>query len=392
MKDNAVALIERAQTLARTVEARAQEIDALDRLPDWLIADLRASGLIETVVPECYGGHEMGLDTLAEIVLLFGAACPSVAWAVAFYIGHNWIHCLAPEQAQREIYADRSYVLTAGTLAPLYKLRPVEGGYIANGRTPWASGLPHAEWVMNAGMIEGRDAQGPMTFFVPTDEARPIDNWSVAAMRATGSHDVALEDVFVPAHRVFSTAELMQGGTPGSKLHRNPLYALPVMPVTLCYVLPVLVGALRGAADAFVALTRMRTLKVINVFPSAKKSTASEAQQSAQMRVGRGQAAASLAEGMLREFVAEVMKPDTAFDTERRVSLTARAALIAEFCRDTVNSLMAGAGASAYRDSSPMQRYFRDINMLCNHAALDAEPATVSYGRVVLGLPFEGVA
>src|SRR5882757_7270721 len=218
-KPSPAILIGRARTIASKVAAQAEEIDASDRLPDWLIAELRASGLVKTLVPECYGGHELGLDTMIEIILPFAAACPSVGWVVAFYIGHNWLHCLVPEEMQRELYAGSGCVLTAGAMTPLFKLRPVEGGYIANGRGPWASGLPHAEWVMNAGFVEGREAAGPVTFFVPQQDARLVENWSVAGMRATGSHDVAVDEKFVPEHRVVSTMEMMRGKTPGTKLH-----------------------------------------------------------------------------------------------------------------------------------------------------------------------------
>lgn len=389
-KSGAAILIERARTLANKVAAHAEEIDASDRLPDWLVAELRASGLVETLVPQCYGGHELGLDTMIEIVLPFAAACPSVGWVVAFYIGHNWLHCLVPEKMQRELYADTRCVLSAGAMTPLFKLRPVEGGYIANGRGPWASGLPHADWSMNAGFVEGREAAGPVTFFVPRQDYRLVENWSVTAMRATGSHDVAVEEKFVPEHRIISTMEMMRGGTPGSKLHSNRMYALPVWPVTLCYVLPVLVGALRGAADAYVGLAKKRTLNFVNM-SAANQSAALAGSQSALMRVGRGQAAASLAEGMLRDFVARVIEPDAPMEPKHRIAFRTQAALIGEFCQSTINKLMSGAGASAFRENSPLQRYFRDVNMLANHAALDTEPATEAYGKVVQGLPFEGI-
>jgi hypothetical protein len=45
-----------------------------------------------------------------------------------------------------------------------------------------------------------------------------------------------------------------------------------------------------------------------------------------------------------------------------------------------------GAGAKAYYDESPIQRFQRDIETIKGHVVFDIDRASVQYGRVALGL------
>ena len=160
-------LVGRARTIAARWTGRAAEIDSASKLPDALIAEWTDAGLIATMVPKRWGGYELGLDTASEIIRTFAAICPSAAWVLAFYIGHNWIHCQFPEAAQDEIFANGPSPRSAGVLAPLFKLRPVEGGYRITGRNSWNSGSPHADWIMSSGMVMGEGAPAPIPVIMP---------------------------------------------------------------------------------------------------------------------------------------------------------------------------------------------------------------------------------
>ena len=74
-------------------------------------------------------------------------------------------------------------------------------------------------------------------------------------------------------------------------------------------------------------------------------------------------------------------------DPVTRARLKAQGAMLTEFCSNGINELVAAAGANAYRNDSPMQRYFRDINMMRVHATLDATRSTETLGELLLGLP-----
>lgn len=377
-------LIERAREIAVDVAREAPNTDRNGFIADSLITSFCDAGFMETLVPKRYGGHELDYRTMAGIVSAIAPSCTSTAWVLAFYIGHNFIHALFPQESQDEVFGDRPFALTPGTLAPNYSLKKVAGGYVANGRSSWNSGSSRADWILCNGLIrEEGQPPVPRCFLVPVSDVAIIPNWDVAGMRGTSSHDVELNEVFVPEYRTTDTVALLEGKAPGAAIHPNPLYSKPLLPFTMGEVMPVVVGAYRGAADEFRRLVEQRT----TTFTSTKVA----GMQTAQIRVGKAQAGAAMAELMLKGFTD--MLSDTPLDELRsinvRAAIKAQCALITDYCCEGISEMMLGAGAAAYRNDSPMQRYFRDINMLHVHGFLDLDTAAQTYGRVLMGLPTE---
>ncbi len=376
-------LIGRARELAPLFATRALQEEAKRSPLDETVQDLIGSGILATLTPRRYGGHELGVDTMAEITRIFSEACPSTGWIAAFYMGAAWRALMFPEQAQREIFADKPYMLCAGQAAPLNRVSRVPGGYRITGQTPWSSGSVHAEWITFVGvLIEEGVAPSPLAFLVPRADTHLVDTWFVAGMRGTGSNDMRVDDVFVPEYRTASFALAMSGATPGQTLHANPMYSKPFLPFAMTEVVPVLVGAMRGAANAFLRRTQERQGTISGVKAAGK--------QAAQMRLARTFARADAAEILLadylRIFIAD--RPEQA-DLQDRCGMKLKAAFITDLCRDGINDIVRGIGGDGFRDASPLQRYFRDVNMLAVHAFLDIDTAAESYGRMALGLPPE---
>ena len=376
-------LIGRAGELAPVLAARAARTEANKALLDESLADLVDSGVLATLTPACYGGHEAPIATMSAITRRLSAACPSTGWVTAFYMGAAWRLQTFSPAAQREMFADKPYVLSAGQAAPLREVKRVTGGYLISGRTPWGSGSVHAEWINFMGvLVEDGAAPQPLSFIVPRAETTLIENWNVAGMRGTGSNDLQAEEVFVPEYRATSLLQTLEGATPGQAAHENPQYQLPFIPFLMCEVVPVLVGGLRGAAEAFVERVRHRAGTISGV-----KAAGSQA---AQMRLARGLAAADAAEILMNDYLDRysARRPERNELSERTL-MKLKAAYLTDLCRNAVNDLARGFGGDGFRDDSPLQRYFRDLNMLAVHAFLDIDTAAETYGRMVLGLPLE---
>ena len=300
-----------------------------------------ASEILATLTPRRYGGHELGVDVMAEITRIWSEACPSTGWVGAFYMGAAWRALMFSEQAQKEIFAAKPYKLCAGQAAPLREVKRVSGGYVITGQTPWSSGSVHAEWITFVGVL--------------------------------------IEDGAPPAPLVFLA---MSGATPGQALHGNPMYCKPFLPFAMTEVVPVLVGAMRGAANAFLRRTQERQGTISGVKAAGKPA--------AQMRLARAIARADAAETLLDAYLKLFMadRPEQA-DLFDRSGMKLKAAFITDLCRDGINDIVRGIGGDGFRDALPLQRYFRDVNMLAVHAFLDIDTAAESYGRMTLGLPPE---
>jgi len=375
-------LIERAQALTKLVASRAEETEQHGFVAPEVIEEFCNAGFMKILVPKRYGGHELGVDAMAKVVRTIAPSCTSTAWVLAFYIGHNLLHALFPEESQEEAFSERSFALTPGTFAPSYELRPTEGGYVASGRSSWNSGSASAEWFMCGGLVKEEGQQPVLRFFlVPRADAEVVENWNVAGLRGTSSHDLVLGGVFVPEYRAIDALDVLNGTSPGAALHSNPLYSLPVMPFIVGEILPVAVGTYRAAAEEFQRVTADRLLSDTGARATTK--------QTARIHLGRGQAGADLADSMLDSYLEMLRDTDISVlaDPMTRAKLKAQGAMITEFCGNGINELVAAAGANAYRNTSPMQRYFRDINMMRVHATLDANRSTETYGELLLGLP-----
>src|SRR5262245_66576019 len=84
-------------------------------------------------------------------------------------------------------------------------------------------------------------------------------------MRASGSNSVRIANAFVPAHHVgylapglASTPESMADGTPGTRLHGNPMYLGRLAgPFHATLVVPI-IGAARAALEEYEAVHSTR--------------------------------------------------------------------------------------------------------------------------------------
>jgi 3-hydroxy-9,10-secoandrosta-1,3,5(10)-triene-9,17-dione monooxygenase len=372
-------LIGRARELQPVIAARA-EATALNRAPlDETIKDLCDAGFFRMMSPKRFGGYELHVDTLTEVCRLIAAACPSTGWVTSFYIGHNWLHAVFPEKSQEEVFAAGPYALSSGQVAPTAKGVRVPGGFEISGRQGWSSGVAHADWVFFTGIVsaEGEEPH-PYMFCVPRAQVEVIDTWHIAGMQGTGSRDVAVEKLFVPEHHAVSFVQLMDGSHPGGKIHANPLYKLPVTTALSFEVMPVVAGALRGAADAFVKIISNRVQSYTGQSYAEKPA--------AQMRAGRAYALADALDSLTRDAARTVVAIDRPLEPVERAELRMRSSYMTYMACEGVNDIIHGAGADSFRDASPLQRYFRDLNVLRTHGGLDVEPTSELYGKVKMGV------
>src|SRR6185369_12537477 len=114
-----------------------------------------------------------------------------------------------PEPLAREIYGDPRAV-TGGVFAPFGTATPAGDAYRVSGRWPFASGSEHCTWLMGGALVrDGGPPRARMMLF-PAADVRIVDTWTVSGLRGTGSHDMTVEDVLVPAERGVVQAEVAQ--------------------------------------------------------------------------------------------------------------------------------------------------------------------------------------
>src|SRR5262249_48351802 len=141
-------------------------------------------------------------------------------------------------------------------LAPTGTLTAEDGGYRVSGRWEWATGVPHAEWIIVHAL--GMGDRGPMTRFcvIPAGDARVEDVWHTRGMPATGSKAVVPDRVFVPAHRTLDGRRVMRPR--GGRTARFVEY--PTLPVLAFVAAAPALGAAERAVELFRTRARDRVL------------------------------------------------------------------------------------------------------------------------------------
>lgn len=373
MQVNKHHLLEQVAAQLPGIAARAQATEAQRRPHDASISALLDAGVMQMLVPKRFGGHELGLDALAAVTRAVSSACLSTGWVTAFYIGHNWMLTKFPEQVQREVWAERPFGLMPIQPSPEVRIKPVSGGYEISGRSSFSSGIMHADWVMIA-KAGGPDARA---FVVPIKDVKVDDVWQMSGMCGTGSNDIITENLFVPEHRSVPTAQLFNGT---DSIHDNPLYCIPLLPFIYCEVMGVYCGGLDGATAAYQSLMEHKVMTWGGDVLAQK--------QAVHINLGEAHARARAAGLLLAALVAdtETCMRQREFTVDARLDFKMRAGYIADLCREGVNAMMSRAGTRSFNLGAPLQRFFRDLNMLSTHAFIERDVAFELYGRHRLGL------
>jgi alkylation response protein AidB-like acyl-CoA dehydrogenase len=360
-------LLERIQALVPELAGQAAESERLRRPTDASIRSLTEAGLFRMMVPRCYGGDELDLDTFLEVGLALAEADISLSWVSLFCVEHNWMFCQFPESFQRELYRGRTHVLAPGVVAPTGVAAAEQGGYRVKGRWQWGTGVMHASWVI-VGTIEPLEAGATPSpanlrfLALPIEDVKVDDTWYVDGMIGTGSNDIVIDGAFVPSDRAVSIPDMLNGRAHGASLHAGPLYRTPMIPILLLAASMPIVGHARAIVNGF----RERLESHVRPGPVPRKPGETPA---AQMRLAKAAVEARQAENALREVVAEVCELRNAASPLQRSRWRTTIASAVHQARGVIQDVSVARGASGHFQSIALQRALRDSNVASCHLA-----------------------
>jgi 3-hydroxy-9,10-secoandrosta-1,3,5(10)-triene-9,17-dione monooxygenase len=256
-------IIARARAMIPALAQRSLEGRRQRRVPDETIADMQHAGFFRVLQPKRWGGYEMDLHTFYEIQLALAEGDMSTAWIYGVSGVHPWFMALLDDRAAQEVWRSDTSVLICSSLMPAGRATPVEGGYRLSGRWRYASCCEHCDWALLGAMVatDGGGASEGRIFLLPRQDYGTIDTWQVSGLQATGSWDVSVEDVFVPAYRSQSMRDnfLLKG--PGQALNTSSLYRLPFGQIFVRGISTAALGALQGMLNAFLDYGKTRVTR-----------------------------------------------------------------------------------------------------------------------------------
>lgn len=381
---DAVTLIERAKALAPMLAERAFAADRDGRMLPETIKALTDAGLYRVLQPKRWGGYELDPRVFYHVQMALAEGCMSTAWMYGVVGVHPWQLALFPEQAQQDVWASDQAVLIASTYMPTGKAEPVEGGYRFSGRWSWSTGVEHCKWILLGGLLPKKDGSGELehaTFLLPKSDYRVEENWDVIGLRGTGSHDIIVDNVFVPDYRTQRTNDHSDAGCPGRATNPGWLYRIPFTQVFQRAVSTACIGALDGAIHSF----RQRAASHVGKHGNKMAEDVNSQQAVTEAMMTSDQLKLVLFRNYSR--IVHCAQTGERMPVEERLLQRAQSASVPKLCFERVNELMRACAASGSFKSNPIERIFRDIANGRGHIANNTDAYVRAHGGVMLGLP-----
>lgn len=223
-------------TLESLIDRHAEEGRRDARLPRPIVDALVERGLYRLWIPRRFDGLEMPLPEGLRIIEALSKLDGAVGWAVMIGAGGGLFAAYLPPEIAQRLFRPRD-ALVAGSGAVRGTAERVEGGYRCSGRWRYASGAHQATvFTANCQVVEngeilhvnGKPWVRAMAFH--PSQVAVIETWDTTGLRATGSHDIVVQDAFVPASDTFSV--LTDAPREAGALYRLPFGTMTELPIS----------------------------------------------------------------------------------------------------------------------------------------------------------------
>lgn len=367
-------VIERARALVPRFAATAAENDRESRFPHANIAALREAGLLGLSVPRERGGEGIDLPRATALIGLVAEGCPATALILAMQlIQHRGVarNPRVAEALRARLSAgalERGEVMNAlrvepdlGTPArgglPATVARRTAEGWSLTGRKIYSTGSPALDW----GLVWARtEEEAPRTglFLLPMHApgVRIVETWEGTGLRASGSHDVLMEEVAIPAEHALDLRAPAEWGPPDADAT-----AWNTLLIAALYT-----GVARAARDWLIGFLRARVPANLG----APLSTLPRMQEA----VGRIEALILTNERLIASAARE---ETTAVEAGLVKTVSAEGAIAA------VQEAVALCGNHALSRANPLERHLRDVLCARIHTP-QPDAALLAAGRAAL--------
>jgi alkylation response protein AidB-like acyl-CoA dehydrogenase len=350
-----------------TAEARARgtEFEAARRIaPDFALR-LKQAGVARLLVPKVAGGLGCSLPDWLEVMMKLAEADASTAWVSSHAGICSGLICASADARLRdELFADPMSCVSWSNL-PRVKVQELSDGLQISGNWGFESGCTMASHVGGMVLLPPLQTGGPLrqvVALVPVEQATIVETWDPVGLGGTGSHDVRLDDVYVPRHRTFT----WPAAAPASDASYPACIFVPgIWFISNCAAATHL-GLARRALDE--ARLEMRgkverySQQPLLQHPSTQRSLEAAEGLWWACRAGLREALRSAWDSALR---------GEPLSAEQRVNARVATVTAVHRSAEVVRMAYDAAGASAVRRSGVLQRLLREASCLTHHISVN---------------------
>jgi alkylation response protein AidB-like acyl-CoA dehydrogenase len=378
-------VLARIEELADQLEEQSAEAEHLGRLPDDTAKQLKATGVTRMLQPAAFGGYEADPRDFLEAVTATASHCGAAGWVVGVVSVHAWEMALMPTSVQEEVWGEDPDTWIASPYALLGKARPVDGGYLLNGRWSFSSGTDHCKWIWLGAKVLDADgnpvttARGLHVTLPRSDYEIVEDSWNVVGLRGTGSKDIVVRDAFVPTTRTIESSDVYSGLAAKEAGRTEPLYRMPWSAIFANGISAALNGICLGGLDAIVSYQRDRINHAGGLVRHDPYFLATVSEAASDIDSARAQMMSNV--GRMWEIVQA--GDDVPFELRaqgRRDQVRGAWRAVA-----ALDKAYAHAGGNALRMDHSIQRFWRDAHAALNHTIHTYASPYRAYATLALG-------
>lgn len=350
---------------AEGVETR----DAEDSFAADLYPLLKERGVISAMVPADLGGGGATHSTVAAMLRRFAHYDSSTALALSMHQ-----HLVAaqvfnhqhgrPAPVLSRVAGEHIVLVSTGArdwLESTGEVERVEGGYRVSARKAFASGSPIGNVAVTSAPYYDPEAGWQVLHFaVPltAEGVRSEDDWRAHGMRASGSHTLVFDGVFVPE------------GAVSLRRPRGEFHA--IWDLVVGVALPLIGAVYVGIAERAVELA----------VPFAERRSQSP---DVQWAIGESRSAAWVASALLDRMVALTDDLRLTPNVDLTSEMLALKAQLVEECRHAVETAIEAAGGPGFYRRTGLERLLRDVRAGDFHPLPRKQQLSFT-GRHALGL------
>ena len=385
---DAEAPVRAAAALRPVIRGYRDEIEREQRLPKDLVEQFHRAGFYSLVIPRALGGLQADPLTYVRVVELLAEAAGSVGWNLANNSIAQLVTLGLSDEGVAEVYAHGADTVVAGTaVMGGGQAVPVDGGYRVTGRWPFGTGCQESAWMLGSfqildGAEPRRSPDGASVYWRGVFERSEVQlvegSWDVSGLRATGSFDWTVDDVFLPERRT-----MVHAGVPlDNQWKRWPglSYAVPAQTWVGPHHSAVITGIARAGIDALIELAGEKT-------PRGRTGRLCDNPQ-VQDAVGRADTILNAGRAYRSATITEVWNTvaageDTTLDQRARCRLAA--AYAADSAREAMDLMFRHGGSTSYRRESRLAECWRDLHVVGQAVTLMPEWYPMG-GRVLMNM------
>jgi 3-hydroxy-9,10-secoandrosta-1,3,5(10)-triene-9,17-dione monooxygenase len=385
-------MVERAQAFHDRLRKEQRATEERGRYSDELHEEFRRAGFYRCLQPRLFGGYEFDVPTWFRVVRELSRGCPSTGWMIGVAAGHALVMgSYFDEQTQAEVFGPDGEFIAASMAAPNGTATRHPDGWRIEGTWRYCSGAPIANYFLPAVIVhreDGPDVVGVAV--VPGEQWRVLDDWhGFLGMRGSGSNTIVVDEAVVPDAYVLAMDMLdadIAEGTPGSRLHGNPLYAGRLLSFFHGELLAVVLGTVRAALDEYESIIRTRPARFA---PYGPRYESAEFQRPFGLALGMAETAEAVlqvAGDRFMEYSRRGLEGGESFTLEEDMRGLAMLEHAGRLLWEASDLLFRTGGSSASKEGERLHMYYRDVSVYRQHISAQYEPIAERLAKLELGL------